>query len=206
MSESPASWPSRTRELVLASGNRGKLAELRELLAPLGLRLRSVGDLGGVELPEEGDDYEANARAKASAAAAASGLPALGDDSGIEVAALGAAPGPGSARYGGPGLDDAGRTARLLAALAATGSTDRGARFVCVVALAAPGVAPVVAHGECRGRVLAAPRGAGGFGYDPVFQPDGYADSMAELPAHVKNRISHRARAIAALTPALRRL
>jgi len=165
-----------------------------------------VSELAGVELPEEGHDYEKNALAKACAAAEASGLPALGDDSGIEVAALAGGPGPGSARYGGPGLDDAGRSARLLHALAATGSSDRRACFVCVAALAAPGGAVISARGECHGRILAAPRGAGGFGYDPIFQPEGYDVSMAELPAQLKNRISHRARALAALAPALERL
>jgi XTP/dITP diphosphohydrolase len=190
-------------ELVLATGNRGKRAELAELLAEHGLRLASLADLAGIALPEEGDDYAENAAAKAIAVARASGLPALGDDSGIEVAALGGAPGPRSARYGGAGLDDAGRAALLIASLDATGAADRGARFVCVAALARPDGHVTRAFGECRGRILGAPRGSGGFGYDPVFQPEGHAVSMAELPAAVKNRISHRARALAALAPAL---
>jgi XTP/dITP diphosphohydrolase len=192
------------RTLLLASANRGKLRELAELLAPLALDLRSLADHPGATLPPEGEDYARNAAGKAEAAARATGLPALADDSGIEVCALGGAPGPLSARYGGPGLDDAGRSARLLAALARTGSADRSARFVCVAALALPDGAVTLARGECRGRILAAPRGAGGFGYDPVFQPDGYEVSMAELPPAQKNRISHRARALAALAPALR--
>src|SRR5262245_13262941 len=120
----PSRAPSPPRalaaDLVLATGNPGKRAELAELLAPHGLRLASLADLPGLVLPEEGDDYAANAEAKARTTAEASGLPALGDDSGIEVAALGGAPGPRSARYGGPGLDDAGRAARLLQALEAT--------------------------------------------------------------------------------------
>jgi XTP/dITP diphosphohydrolase len=202
MSRGPEASP---RTLLLATANRGKLRELAALLAPLGVSLRSLADFPGVALPPEGDDYAENAAAKASAAARASGLAALADDSGLEVAALGAAPGPRSARYGGPGLDDAGRSTHLLEALARTGSSDRSARFVCVAALARPGAEVALARGECRGRILAEPRGAAGFGYDPVFQPDGYAASLAELPPELKNRISHRARAVAALGPALER-
>jgi XTP/dITP diphosphohydrolase len=190
-------------DLVLATANRGKRAELAELLAGHGLRLASLADFPGIALPEEGDDYAANAAGKARAVARASGLPALGDDSGIEVTALGAAPGPRSARYGGAGLDDAARSALLIEALDATGAADRSARFVCVAALARPDGSVTSAFGECRGRILRAPRGSGGFGYDPVFQPEGHAVSMAELPAATKNRISHRARALAELAPAL---
>jgi XTP/dITP diphosphohydrolase len=190
-------------DLVLATGNRGKRTELAQLLAPHGLRLASLAEVAGIALPEEGDDYAENAAAKALAVARASGLPALGDDSGIEVAALGGAPGPRSARYGGAGLDDAARSALLIQSLDATGAADRSARFVCVAALARPDGSVTRAFGECRGRILRAPRGSGGFGYDPVFQPEGHAVSMAELPAAVKNRISHRARALAGLAPAL---
>ncbi len=195
-----------SRTLLLATANRGKVAELAEMLAPLGLELRSLAEFPKAELPPEGDDYAENAVAKAVAATKATGLAALGDDSGIEVAALGAAPGPRSARYGGPGLDDAGRSARLVAALGRTGSADRSARFVCVAALAEPDGEVALARGECRGSILAAPRGAGGFGYDPVFQPEGHDVSMAELPAALKNEISHRGRALAALGPALARV
>jgi XTP/dITP diphosphohydrolase len=193
------------RTLLLATGNRGKVAELAELLAPFGLELRSLAEFPDAALPPEGEDYAENAAAKALTATKATGLAALGDDSGIEVAALGAAPGPLSARYGGPGLDDAGRSARLVAALARTGSADRSARFVCVAALAAPGGEVALARGECPGSILPAPRGTGGFGYDPVFQPEGYDVSTAELPAGLKHRISHRGRALAALGPALAR-
>jgi XTP/dITP diphosphohydrolase len=188
------------RRLLLATGNPGKVRELGELLAPYGLALACLADYPAVALPEEGDDYAENAAAKAAAAARATGLPALGDDSGLEVAALGGEPGPRSARYGGPGLDDAGRCARLLSALAP--ARDRAARFVCVAALALPGGGLTLARGECAGRILAAPRGASGFGYDPVFQPEGSELSMAELPAAAKHRISHRGRALAELGPA----
>jgi XTP/dITP diphosphohydrolase len=157
-------------------------------------------------MPAEGDDYAANARAKALAVARAVGGPALADDSGLEVAALDGRPGPRSARYGGPGLDDAGRVARLLAELAASGSRDRRARFVCVAALALPDGTVETSRGECAGRMLAAPRGRGGFGYDPVFAPEGETRTLAELGEDEKNRLSHRARAVASLEPALRRL
>jgi XTP/dITP diphosphohydrolase len=193
------------RTLLLATGNRGKVRELAELLAPYGLALASLAEFPDVALPPEGEDYAANAAAKAAAAARGTGLAALGDDSGLEVDALGGAPGPRSARYGGPGLDDAGRCERLLAELEAA-QGDRAARFVCVAALALPDGALTVVRGECAGRILDAPRGANGFGYDPVFQPDGYDASMAELPAALKHRISHRGRALAALGPALRSL
>jgi XTP/dITP diphosphohydrolase len=193
------------RRLVLATGNRGKVRELAELLAPYGLALASLAEFPDVSLPPEGEDYAANAAAKAAAAACATGLAALGDDSGLEVDALGGAPGPRSARYGGPGLDDAGRCERLLGELAGAAEPERGARFVCVAALALPDGGVTLVRGECAGRILPAPRGANGFGYDPVFQPEGWDASMAELPPAVKHRISHRGRALAALGPALER-
>jgi XTP/dITP diphosphohydrolase len=170
------------------------------------LELRSLASLPGFELPPEGDDYGRNASAKALVAAQTNGCAALGDDSGIEVAALGGAPGPLSARYGGAGLDDAGRSRRLLEALARSGSPDRSALFVCVAAFATPAGEVTLARGECRGSILAAARGGAGFGYDPVFQPEGYELSMAELPCELKNRISHRGRAIQALAPVLARV
>lgn len=192
----------RTR-IVLASGNAGKLREVRALLADLPVELVASSEIAGVVLPEEGDDYAENAVAKARTAARATGLPALGDDSGIEVAALGGRPGPRSARYGGADLDAAGRNARLLAELARTPGTDRAARFYCVAALVTPDGEVTTATGECRGSILAEPRGEGGFGYDPIFQPEGHVHSMAELPEAEKNRLSHRARAFHALRAAL---
>lgn len=194
-----------SRKLLLATANRGKLAELTALLAPFALELRSLGEAAGIELPPEGEDYERNATAKALVAAKANGFAALGDDSGIELAALGGAPGPLSARYGGAGLDDAGRSLHLLDQLAQSGSADRSARFVCVAAFATPAGEVTLVRGECRGTILAAARGSAGFGYDPVFRPEGYDVSMAELPPELKNRISHRGRAIQALAPVLAR-
>jgi XTP/dITP diphosphohydrolase len=186
-------------ELVLATSNPGKLREFRAILGELPVRFEALAAFPEVELPEEGDDYEANAAAKARAIADATGRPALADDSGIEVAALGGRPGPRSARFGGADLDDAGRLEKLLRDLAASGATDRSARFVCVAALAFPGGEVITARGECPGRILDAPRGGRGFGYDPIFEVEGGGRSMAEIPPTEKNRISHRARALLSL-------
>jgi len=199
------------KALLLASANPGKLAEFRALLAGLDIALPGLADFPGVALPAEGGDYRENAAAKARSACEGSGLPALADDSGLEVAALGGAPGPHSARYGGPGLDDRARLELLLAELAALPSArqtaqSREARFVCVAALALPKGALHLARGECAGEILRAPQGGGGFGYDPVFRPAEHRCSMAELPPAEKNRISHRARALAKLRPQLQRL
>ena len=193
------------REIVVATSNPGKLLEFRAILGELPLSLRALSAFPEVVLPEEGEEYEANAVAKARAAARDTGRAALGDDSGLEVDALGGAPGPLSARYGGPDLDDAGRVAHLLEALRDVEGPARSARFVCVAALALPEGGVVTARGECPGRILEAPRGDGGFGYDPVFEVEGRGRSMAELPAADKNRLSHRARALAQLTDALRK-
>ena len=198
--------PPPLRELVLATSNPGKLREFRAILDDLRVAFLALDAFPEVKLPEEGDDYEANAVAKARAVADGAGQPALADDSGLEVTALGGAPGPLSARFGGPHLDDAGRVEKLLAALATSGLTDRSARFVCVVALAFPGGEVITARGECAGRILDAPRGRSGFGYDPVFEVEGDTRAMAELSPAEKNRISHRARAFRALRESLLRL
>ena len=194
--------------LLVATGNPGKLAEFQAILAqPLGeLDWRTLAEHPEVRLPPEGTAYAPNAETKARHAAVAAGLVAVADDSGLEVRALGDAPGPLSARYGGPGLDDAGRVAHLLAELAARPDAGgaREARFVCVAAVATPSGEIFTARGECPGRILSGPVGEGGFGYDPVFQPDGHTASMAELPAATKDALSHRGRALAALLPALR--
>lgn len=202
--------------LVVATSNRGKLREFGDLLRDpaisggLDFELRSLADAGKVELPPEGDDYEANAIAKARTAAVALGLPALADDSGLEVAGLGGAPGPHSARYGGPGLDDAGRVRHLLSELERSGGHDRSARFVCIAALALPDGEVSVARGDCVGRIAAAPAGVSGFGYDPVFEVEApgvtSGTTMAELPSDRKQALSHRGAALRALAPALARL
>jgi XTP/dITP diphosphohydrolase len=191
-------------EVVLATSNTGKLVEIREILGELPLEIRPLSDFPGVILPEEGDDYEENAISKARVAAKIAGRVALADDSGLEVAGLGGAPGPLSARYGGPGLDDSGRVDALLQAIANLSGEQRRARFVCIAALATPEGELVTARGECPGLILQAPRGHGGFGYDPVFEVEGSGRAMAELSNLEKNQVSHRARAFTALSDAIR--
>ncbi len=198
-SPSAGRWPA----LVIATSNPGKQREIREILDGTDIDLQPLDALPPVAMPEEGDDYTRNAEAKAAAVARALGRPALADDSGLEVDALGGKPGPRSARYGGPGLDDAGRVARLLSELAGLAPERRGARFVCVAVLAMPGGELFASRGQCPGRILEAPRGDGGFGFDPVFEVADSGRSMAELPAAEKNRISHRARAVRGLRQAL---
>jgi XTP/dITP diphosphohydrolase len=200
----PSNPSVRNSEAVLATSNPGKLGEIREILSPLPLAIRPLSDFPGVVLPEEGADYEENAIAKAKAAAHFSDRVALADDSGLEVSCLGGAPGPLSARYGGPGLDDAGRVDALLEALANCSGEQRRARFVCIAALATPEGDIVTARGECAGHILDAPRGRSGFGYDPVFLVEGIGRAMAELSGSEKNQISHRASAFGALSSAIR--
>jgi XTP/dITP diphosphohydrolase len=189
--------------LLVATGNPGKLREIRAILASLDVDWRTLRDFADVSLPEEGDDYTANAIEKARAAARATGCVAVADDSGLEVSGLGGRPGPRSARYGGPGLDDAGRVRHLLGEMQALTGEQRAARFVCIAAVATPSGDVASARGECPGRILTAARGSGGFGYDPVFESAELDAPMAELSEAAKNRISHRGRAFAALRPAL---
>jgi XTP/dITP diphosphohydrolase len=184
--------------LVLATANRGKAGELRDLVAEWGeVDVLSLDAFPGVACPEEEEtSYAANALAKARAVAAATGLPALGDDSGLEVVALGGAPGVRSARFA---ATDAKRVQKLLAALDGMTGEGRRACFRCVVALAWPDGRVESAEGECRGRIAAAPSGQGGFGYDPVFVPDGLDHSFAATSADGKRAMSHRGRAMRAL-------
>jgi XTP/dITP diphosphohydrolase len=191
--------------LVVATGNPGKLREIRAILADLPVRWASLADFPHVELPEEGDDYAPNAVAKAVAAARQTGCVAVADDSGLEVVGLGGRPGPQSARYGGPGLDDRGRVAHLLAEMAGLEGDARRARFVCHAALATPDGASEVAVGVCEGCIVGAAEGEGGFGYDPVFCCDARQQVIARLPEADKNALSHRGLALAALRPALER-
>jgi XTP/dITP diphosphohydrolase len=183
--------------LLVATRNAHKLLELRAMLAGDGLLLIGADDRPGLpEVDEDADTFEGNALKKARALCLASGLWTLADDSGLEVDALGGAPGVRSARYAGPSADTAANNAKLLQAL--QGVTKRQARFRCVLALAAPDGRVWTVAGCCEGRLLEAPRGVAGFGYDPLFIPEGYDVTFAELPAATKNRISHRARALAA--------
>ena len=190
---------------VLASDNPGKLRELSALLAPLGFELVTQGSLGIASAEETGTTFEANALLKARHAARRSGLPALADDSGIEVDALDGRPGVYSARYAGLKATDAANLERLLQELTGVPTARRTARYRCVLAWvrAADDPAPLLAAGAWEGQVLEAPRGSGGFGYDPVFLPEGSALSAAEMPPAAKNAISHRAQAMQALVALL---
>jgi XTP/dITP diphosphohydrolase len=187
--------------IVLASGNRGKLAEFSHLLADADFEVITQGELGVEDVEETGLTFVENALLKARHAAQVTGLPALADDSGLCVDALGGAPGLYSARYAGGHGDSAANNARLLRELDARPEAERRAFFICVLVLLrhADDPAPLVAEGRWHGSVLHAPRGEGGFGYDPLFLPDGHALSAAELDKALKNRISHRGQALAQL-------
>ncbi len=192
--------PSRPR-LVVATLNRAKGLELLELLGDVPYELTLLADVPGATLPEEtGATYRENAVIKARAGAAATGVLALGDDSGIEVDALGGDPGLHSARWGGPGLDDAGRIALLLERLRGVPAERRTARFRCVIALVEPDGRERVVEGAVEGRIAEAPRGTGGFGYDPLFFYAPLGGTFGELPPETKHRVSHRG--VAALAAA----
>jgi XTP/dITP diphosphohydrolase len=198
------------KRLLVATNNRGKVREYQEILEILGdaieITFPAQEDLD-LDVEESGETFEENARLKAVAFAQASGLLTLADDSGLEVDALGGAPGVYSARYAGPGTTDADRYRKLLDSLADVPPEARSARFRCVVALAEPGGVVGTAEGAVEGEIGFEARGSMGFGYDPVFVVDGYDGlTMAELPPDVKNQISHRARALAAAMPTLRRV
>jgi len=192
--------------ILVATHSPHKLRELRELLHPARASLISLDDLGIVgDVAETGATFEANARLKARAYAARSGLPTIADDSGLEVDALDGGPGVRTRRYAGENATDPENNAKLLATLAGLAPEERGARYVCVLALALPaepfarGDGPiVVARGTCRGRIAAAPRGTAGFGYDPIFEPAAEPPGGRTLglySAAEKHAISHRARA-----------
>ena len=189
--------------IVGASGNAGKRREIARILG--GFEILSLDDFPGIRFPEEGGDYFENACAKALVAARETGLPCVADDSGLEVDALGGAPGPFSARFGGAGLDDRERIEALLAALRERAGP-RTARFFCVAACALPDGHVEVAEGSCPGRILETPEGSGGFGYDPIFRPDGFDRPMAGLTREEKDAISHRGQAFRRLEPVIRRL
>jgi len=201
----PSSVPAPRRRLVVATGNPGKLAEFRDLLADFAFELTSLGELG-IESPEEnGTSFFENAALKARHAARASGLAALADDSGLEVDALGGAPGVYSARFAGPNADDAANNAKLIAALRALdplcAREPWRARYRCVLVLVQhpEDPAPLVAEGLWEGAIVAAPRGSGGFGYDPHFWLPQLAMTAAQLPPQQKNSLSHRGAAMRAL-------
>jgi XTP/dITP diphosphohydrolase len=185
------------KRLLIATGNAGKVREIKAILGGFYDELVSLKDIGlDLHVVEDGDTFEANAVKKALHAAQAAGCDALADDSGLCVEALGGAPGVYSARYSGEDATDGANNAKLLAAL--EGVADRRAKFVSVVALASGGMV-TTAYGEVSGVIADAPSGSGGFGYDPLFFVPELGQTFAEIPAEVKNSLSHRARALAAL-------
>jgi XTP/dITP diphosphohydrolase len=199
--------PTHTGEsIVLASNNAGKVREIAELLAPERIRIIPQGELGIPEAEENGLTFVENAILKARHAARASGLPAIADDSGLEVDALAGAPGIYSARFAGPGASDADNLAKLLELLADVPDDQRTARFQCLMVYLrqAEDPTPLICQGTWEGRILRAPVGENGFGYDPVFLVPEEGRSAAELPAATKNRLSHRGQALTRLVRALR--
>jgi XTP/dITP diphosphohydrolase len=195
-------------KIVLASGNAGKLRELAAMLAPLGHEVLSQSAFGIETPPETGVTFVENALLKARHAAGGTSLPSLADDSGIEVDALAGRPGVYSARYAGEGATDQQNLEKMLDELRGVPSERRTARYQCVIVLArsADDPDPLIAQGTWEGRILTTPRGSGGFGYDPIFQPEDLTLTAAELPATEKNARSHRGQALRALTEKLRGL
>ncbi len=192
---------------VVASLNRAKAREIGEILVGegLGFEVVPLADFPDVTLPPEtGDTFAENALLKAGAAARATGLPAIADDSGLEVDALGGEPGVTSARYAGEGASDADRYCKVLALLADVPDERRTARFRCAAVFVSPEGAELLAEETCEGRIAREPAGAGGFGYDPIFVPEGHGVSMAQLTPEQKHAISHRGRALRALARLLR--
>jgi XTP/dITP diphosphohydrolase len=209
-----ATTPSGGPRILVATHSQHKLRELRELLRPQRAALISLRELGiADEVQETGSTFEANARLKARFYARLSGLPTLADDSGLEVDALGGGPGVRTRRYAGEAATDDDNNAKLLAALGGLPAERRGARYVCVLALALPGVAGprggmplTVTRGTCRGRIAAMAKGSGGFGYDPIFEPASEPPGGRTLGQYApaeKDAISHRARAARRMAPRL---
>jgi XTP/dITP diphosphohydrolase len=194
------------RRVVLATGNAGKLREISAILDGHGLEVIAQADLGIVPPPEDGKDFVANALIKARHTAAIAGLPAIADDSGLEVDALDGRPGLHSARFAGQPADDRANNERLLAELAGVPAERRTARYRCAMVFLreAADPAPIVAQAAGEGHIASAPRGAGGFGYDPYFIVQGSEHTAAEMPATEKNRVSHRGQALAALAAAMK--
>lgn len=198
--------------IALATHSAHKAGELRELLTDLHAELVSLSDLGVTrDVPETGDTFEENAVAKARAYAEMTGLPTLADDSGIEVDALGGGPGVRTRRYAGEQATDADNNAKLLAALAGLPPEQRGAQYVCVLALAEPapggGVSIATTRGTVRGRIATGPKGANGFGYDPIFEPESEPPggrTLGEWSAAEKHAISHRGEAARSMARTLR--
>jgi XTP/dITP diphosphohydrolase len=182
-------------ELLIATTNPGKIREITSALAGLDLQLHTLSEFSAIEAPEEnGMSYHENAMIKAEYYAAVTGLLTLADDSGLEVQTLGGLPGINTARFGGPGLSDVDRYNLLLRYM--HNEADRSAIFVCVIALVSEDKVEI-AEGRCQGTVAQSPAGENGFGFDPIFIPDGFDETFAQLSDSIKNRISHRGRALA---------
>lgn len=194
-------------ELLVATRNAGKLHEIGLLLAPSAIRVRGAADFPQLsEIEEDGETFEDNALKKARTAAAMTGLLTLADDSGLEVEALGGLPGVRSSRYAGESANDAENIRKLLAAMEKIPMSRRRAAFRCVMALCPPQGECFLFRGQLRGIILYEKRGSGGFGYDPVFMVPEYGKTLAELSTDIKNRISHRGRALQKVIAHLRRL
>jgi XTP/dITP diphosphohydrolase len=195
--------PPPFEKLVIASHNKGKLREIDALIAPFGIQVLSAGDLG-VEEPEETEPtFIGNALLKAYASMRATGLPALADDSGLEVSALGGAPGIYSARWAGEPRDFDAAMAEVERQVVASGSTDRSARFVCVLALVLPDGTEHVFEGQVKGHLVHPKRGTNGFGYDPIFVAGGQTQTFGEMDPDIKHKIGHRADAFAKFVTAI---
>ncbi len=195
-------------KLLIATHNQGKLREYRQLLTALSLDIFGLDDAGIThDVEETGDTFAANATLKAEAYAHMAGCLALADDSGLVIDALDGRPGVYSARYGTPGLDDAGRRAYVLNELASVPAESRTARFMCAIAVHDPHATKTeLVYGACEGHILLADHDGGhGFGYDAIFQPNGFSESFAQLPPDAKNAISHRGKAVAQLPVLLAR-
>ena len=191
-------------EVVIATRNQGKLREIEVILAPLGLKMLSLKDFPELpEIVEDGLTFAENAKKKAREVARKTGRLTIADDSGLAVDALQGRPGVFSSRYAGEKATDQQRYQKLLAEMAGIPEAQRGAAFICSVAVASPGGRIKIVQGECRGRIAFAPRGSHGFGYDPIFYLPEFGKTMAELPPEIKNRISHRARALEKLKEVL---
>ena len=193
------------KSLIVATTNKGKLKEIEKCLKGLDYELKSLSDFENPpSIAEDKDTFEGNALKKAVLVAERYGTAALSDDSGLEVDALGGAPGVHSARYGGPGLDDKGRYEKLLLEMKDVPLEKRQCRFRTVMVYAFPGRLPEVFTGTMEGALAFAPKGDSGFGYDPVFIPEGMSHTVAELGPEIKNRISHRAKALQAFAEFIR--
>lgn len=192
-------------KLLIATYNEGKFKELCAMLSHIDIDLMSLKDIGEIsDVEESGATFAENAAIKAAAYSKASRMWTLSDDSGLEVEALGGAPGVMSARYAGEGASDAQRIQKLLSEIKNSDAENRSARFICAVAVAdETGAIRFTSEGECRGIIAETPIGKGGFGYDPIFLPDGFEQTFGELPSEVKDRISHRHRAVVKIIPFL---